>query len=179
MESVAKSDLELIIRQVNNIEKSYNDYILETGEDTKLTIRQVDGSLEEFEAADILDKWQKTIVEEKSFFEIEDSDLKLKKFEMGKNLPKITISALEGKGKYIQFALALQEQTKEFTTPITKEFEGDKNKLLQLIKNVLFQVFGSNISFNGRSKFKKFVLKSGKRFYNRFYESWKLIRANH
>ena len=76
----------------------------------------------------------KAIIEKKLFFELEDSDLKLKKVEMGKNFPKVTLPALESKGKYLQFALALQEQTKEFTNPVTKEFEGDNNKLLQLVK---------------------------------------------
>ena len=56
---------------------------------------------------------------------------------MGKNLPKVTLPALESKGKYLQFALALEEQTKEFINPATKEFEGDKNKLLQLVKNAM------------------------------------------
>ena len=44
-------------------------------------------------------------------------------------MPKIRLLLLEGKGKYIKFALALQEQTKDFTNP-EGEFEGDRNKLL-------------------------------------------------
>ena len=41
---------------------------------------------------------------------------------------------LEGKGKYLQFDLAYQEETKDFANS-SGVFEGDRNKSLQLIKD--------------------------------------------
>ena len=68
--------------------------------------------------------------------DLEESDSKLKTMELGKNMPKVRLLLLEGKRKYIQFVLALQEQIKDFTNP-ESEFEDDKNKLLQLIKEAM------------------------------------------
>ena len=51
-------------------------------------------------------------------------------------MPKVKLPMLEGKRKYLQFALALQEQTKDFTNS-EGDFEGDKNKLLKLIKEAM------------------------------------------
>ena len=48
-------------------------------------------------------------------------------------MPKDKLPLLDGKGKYLQFAMAYQEQTKYFTNELG-QFEGDKNKLLQLVK---------------------------------------------
>ena len=79
METIAKSDLEIVVKQLNNIEKSYNDYILETGEDTYLAVTLEDGRVVNFEASVLIDKWQKAIIEKKLVFELEDSDLKLRK----------------------------------------------------------------------------------------------------
>ena len=87
--------------------------------------------------SDLIEKWQKACVLHKTDVDLEDSDSKLKKTELGKNIPKVELPLLEGKGKYLQFALALQEQIKDFTNS-EGNFEGDKNKLLQLIKEAMY-----------------------------------------
>ena len=46
---------------------------------------------------------------------------------MGKNMPKVKLPLLDGKGKYLQFAMAYQKHTKDFTNELG-QFEGDKKK---------------------------------------------------
>ena len=41
-------------------------------------------------------------------------------------MPKVKLPLLEGKEKYLQFTMAYQEQTKDFTNELG-QFEGDKN----------------------------------------------------
>ena len=48
-------------------------------------------------------------------------------------MPKDKFPPLGGNGIYLQFALACQEQTKYFTN-VHGVYEGDRSKLLQLIK---------------------------------------------
>ena len=55
---------------------------------------------------------------------------------MGQNMPKVKFPLLDGKGKYLQFAMAYQEKTKDFTNELG-QFEGDLNKLLQLVKDAM------------------------------------------
>ena len=51
-------------------------------------------------------------------------------------MPKVKFPLLTGKGKYLQFAMAYQEQTRDFTDA-SGQFEGDRNKLLQLFKDAM------------------------------------------
>ena len=62
-------------------------------------------------------------------------------------MPKVKLPLLEGKGKYLQFTLALQEQTKDFTNS-SGELEGDRSKLLQLIKEVMHSQEGKKLVGN-------------------------------
>ena len=52
---------------------------------------------------------------EETYIEIEENDAKLKRTEADKGLPKVKLPLLEGRSKYLQFALALHEQMKDFT----------------------------------------------------------------
>ena len=86
--------------------------------------------------ATLISKWQKTWVVCKASLDAEENDYKEKKLDLGKNMMKVKLPLLDGKGKYLQFAMAYQEQTKDFTNELA-QFEGDKNKLLQLVKDAM------------------------------------------
>ena len=104
---------------------------------SNLTVTDADGSAIDCVATDLIEKWHKIISVRRTQFNLEDKDLQLKKADYNKNLPKVTLPLLENRGSYLQFAFALVEQTRDFTNPSTKEYEGDKPKLLQIIKNAM------------------------------------------
>ena len=66
----------------------------------------------------------------------EENDNKQKKLDLGKYMPKVKLPLLTEKGNYLQFAMTYQEQTRDFTNA-SGQFEGDKNKLLQLVKDAM------------------------------------------
>ena len=60
----------------------------------------------------------------------------MKRTEAGYGLPKVKLPLLDGKSKYLQFALALHEQMKDFSnTDIV--YEGNNLKPLQLIEEAM------------------------------------------
>ena len=73
----------------------------------------------------LISKWQKAWVMRKASLDNEENDNKQKKLNLGKNMPKVKLPLLTGKGNYLQFAMAYQEQTRDFTNT-SGHFEGDK-----------------------------------------------------
>ena len=55
LDLMGKSDLDIISKQANHDEKTYLDYVSETGLDSNLTITDYDGSAIEFVATDLLE----------------------------------------------------------------------------------------------------------------------------
>ena len=80
-------------------------------------------------ASSLVEKWHKASV-------VEKMSKMIKRTEAGKGLPKVKLPLLEGKSKYLHFALALHEQMKDFTNN-DGVYEANHLKLFKLIKEAM------------------------------------------
>ena len=120
---IPRKDLEVLADLFPNLKKLNNDYLSEEEEDPKVQVTTSSGIIEVLGFI-LFENWKKAWVVCKTNSDLEVSDNKLKKWKW-KNMPKVKLPLLEGKRKYLQFGLALQEQTKDFTNS-EGHIEGDK-----------------------------------------------------